>query len=153
MTPARDDPFDLGRFVEAQASDYPDALAELRAGRKLSHWMWYVLPQLRGLGSSWMADRYGLASAQEAEAYLAHPVLGPRLRECVAAMNGLDDRSAVQVLGSIDAMKFRSCLTLFLSVDPDDSVLRAALDKYFGGVPDDRTLALLEGSRRKTKDR
>ena len=144
--PAREDPFDLDRFVEAQAKDYARALAELRAGRKRTHWMWYVLPQLRGLGSSSMARLYGIGSAQEAAAYLAHPVLGPRLRECVAAMNALDGKSAVEVLGEIDAAKFRSCLTLFGSVDPGDAVWRDALDAFFAGVPDDRTLAILDGA-------
>lgn len=144
--PAREDPFDLDRFVEAQAKDYARALAELRAGRKRTHWMWYVLPQLRGLGSSSMARLYGIGSAQEAAAYLAHPVLGPRLRECVAAMNALDGRSAVEVLGEIDAAKFRSCLTLFGSVDPGDAVWRDALDAFFAGVPDARTLAILDGA-------
>jgi uncharacterized protein (DUF1810 family) len=144
--PAREDPFDLDRFVEAQEKDYARALAELRAGRKRTHWMWYVLPQLRGLGSSSMARLYGIGSAQEAAAYLAHPVLGPRLRECVAAMNALDGKSAVEVLGEIDAAKFRSCLTLFGSVDPEDAVWRDALDAFFAGVPDDRTLATLDGA-------
>lgn len=148
MSPANDDPFNLGRFVEAQAKNYTHALAELRAGRKLTHWMWYVLPQLRGLGSSSMATFYGIGSAQEAAAYLAHPVLGPRLRECVAAMNALDGLSAVQLLGSIDATKFRSCLTLFRAVDPKDNAFGEALDKYFAGVPDERTTAVLHGSQR-----
>jgi uncharacterized protein (DUF1810 family) len=146
MIPAHADPFNLGRFVEAQAKDYPRALAELRAGRKRTHWMWYVLPQLRGLGSSSMADFYGIGSAREAEAYLAHPVLGPRLRECVAAMNALDGPSAVQVLGGIDAAKFRSCLTLFRSVDPADALWGDALDTFFAGVPDERTLAILDAA-------
>lgn len=144
--PAREDPFDLDRFVEAQAKDYARALAELRAGRKRTHWMWYVFPQLRGLGSSSMARLYGIGSAQEAAAYLAHPVLGPRLRECVAAMNALDGRNAAEVLGEIDAAKFRSCLTLFGSVDPGSAVWRDALDAFFAGVPDDRTLAILDGA-------
>lgn len=148
MTPAHEDPFDLGRFIEAQAKDYQRALAELRAGRKQTHWMWYVLPQLRGLGSSSMARFYGLGSAREAEAYLAHPVLGPRLRECVAAMNALDGKSAVQVLGEIDAAKFRSCVTLFRAVDPEDTAWSAALDTYFAGIPDERTLAMLDAARR-----
>ena len=147
-TMADDDSCDLGRFVAAQRSNYDDALAELTAGRKLTHWMWYVLPQLRGLGSSSMAAFYGIGSAQEAAAYLAHPLLGPRLRECVAAMNALDGSSAVQVLGAIDATKFRSCLTLFRSVDPEDDAFGEALDKYFAGVPDEKSLALLRGSRR-----
>ncbi len=148
MVPADEDPFDLGRFVAAQANDYARALAELRAGRKQTHWMWYVLPQLRGLGSSSTAQFYGIGSAREAEAYLAHPVLGPRLRECVTAMNALDGPSAVQVLGQIDAAKFRSCVTLFRSVDPENDVWGKALDAFFAGVPDERTLAMLDGSRR-----
>ena len=141
-----DDPFDLGRFVDAQSKDYARALSELRAGRKTTHWMWYVLPQMRGLGASSMATRYGIGSLDEARAYLAHPVLGPRLIECVAAMNGLRGGSAAEVFGAIDAAKFRSCLTLFLAVEPDNAVLREALDKYYAGVADERTLALLGSS-------
>ncbi len=141
---APDDPYHLNRFVEAQAKDYVRALAELRAGKKQTHWIWYVLPQLRGLGSSSMATFYGIGSAQEAQAYLAHPVLGPRLKQCVAAMYALDGPSAVQVLGPIDAVKFRSCLTLFRAIDPADRSFHEALDKFYGGVPDGRTLALLE---------
>ena len=148
MTPAHEVPFDLSRFVEAQAKDYSRALAELRAGKKQTHWIWYVLPQLRGLGSSSMANFYGVGSVQEAEAYLAHPVLGSRLRECVAAMNALDALSAVQVFGQIDAAKFRSCLTLFRSVDPNDAIFSEALDKYFAGVPDEKSIALLNVLRR-----
>jgi uncharacterized protein (DUF1810 family) len=138
-----DDPFDLARFVSAQARDYDAALAELRAGRKTTHWIWYVLPQLRGLGTSAMSARYGIGSLDEARAYLAHPTLGPRLVECVAAMNALEGRSAVQVLGTIDAAKLRSCLTLFLAAEPGNAVLGRALDKYYAGAADERTLALL----------
>lgn len=141
-----DPPFDLDRFVEAQARDYATALAELRAGKKLTHWIWYVLPQLRGLGTSSRATYYGIASADEARAYLAHPVLGPRLAECVTAMNALRGLTATQVLGQIDAAKFRSCLTLFLSVDPQNAVFHEALDRYFAGVQDERTVALLGAS-------
>src|SRR4030095_1663858 len=133
---AADDPFDLTRFVDAQRASYDDALAELTAGRKTSHWMWYVLPQLRGLGMSQMARRYGIASLDEARAYLAHPVLGPRLIACVAAMNALPESNAERVLGSIDGVKFRSCLTLFLAADPGNAALRAALDKFYGGKQD-----------------
>ena len=142
------DPLNLSRFVEAQANDYPRALAELCAGQKQTHWMWYVLPQLRGLGSSSMASFYGIGSAAEAKAYLAHPVLGPRLRECVGAMNALDGLTAVQVLGEIDAAKFRSCLTLFRFVDPKVAGFGRALDKYFGGVQDEKSLELLRASQR-----
>ena len=138
------DPFDLRRFVDAQRANYEDALAELTAGRKLTHWMWYVLPQLRGLGASSMAQRYGIASLAEARAYLAHPVLGPRLMACVAAMNALPESNAERVLGPIDGVKFRSCLTLFLAADPGNAGLRTALDKFYAGEQDQRTLALLQ---------
>jgi uncharacterized protein (DUF1810 family) len=150
MTPTQEDPFDLSRFVIAQSKVYSYALAELRAGKKQTHWIWFVLPQLRGLGSSSRAIFYGIGSAQEAEAYLSHAVLGPRLRECVAAMNALDGLSAVQVLGQIDAAKFRSCLTLFRSVDPREVVFSEALDKFFSGVPDEASLDLLSASRHGT---
>lgn len=140
-----DDPFDLRRFVDAQRDDYDRALSELARGRKLTHWMWYVLPQLRGLGASAMAKRYGVASLDEARAYLAHPVLGPRLIACVDAMNGLPESDAERVLGAIDAVKFRSCLTLFLAADPGSAALRAALDKFYDGREDERTLVLLSG--------
>ncbi len=149
MTREGEDQFHLSRFVEAQAKDYSVALAELRAGRKHTHWIWYVLPQLRGLGSSSMATYYGIGSLQEAEAYLAHPVLGQRLRECVAAMNGLEGLSAVQVLGPIDAAKFRSCVTLFNVVDPKDPDFGEALKKYFANIPDEATLALVRRSATK----
>lgn len=144
MTLATDDPFNLGRFVEAQAKDYSRALAELRAGKKQTHWIWYVLPQLRGLGTSSYATFYGIGSAQEGRAYLAHPILGPRLRECVGAMNALVGLSAEQVLGPVDAAKFRSCLTLFHAVDQEDAVFSRALECYFAGVPDERSIALLK---------
>ena len=147
MTPTQEDPFDLSRFVIAQSKGYSCALAELRAGKKETHWIWYVLPQLRGLGSSSRAIFYGIGSAQEAEAYLSHAVLGPRLRECVAAMNALDGLSAVQVLGQIDAAKFRSCLTLFRSVDPREIVFSEALDKFSAGMPDEASLDLLSASK------
>lgn len=140
------DPFDLERFVAAQRANYDDALAELRAGRKTSHWMWYVLPQLRGLGQSAMARRYGIASLDEARAYLAHAVLGPRLRACVDAMNALPGSDPVRVLGAIDGVKLRSCLTLFLAAAPADPAFSAALAKYYGGNADERTRALLRNA-------
>jgi uncharacterized protein (DUF1810 family) len=145
---SRDDPFDLDRFVEAQASAYDTALAELRSGRKRSHWIWYVLPQLRGLGRSEMSVRYGLQSLDEAKAYLAHPVLGHRLRECVRALNALPGGDAVAVLGGIDAIKLRSCLTVFAEASERDSSFREALDKYFSGQPDAATLSLLRRATR-----
>jgi uncharacterized protein (DUF1810 family) len=141
-----EDPFNLDRFLQAQAKDYASALAELRAGKKVTHWIWYVLPQLKGLGTSSRAAFYGMRSADEARAYLAHRVLGARLTETVAAMNALRGLSAADILGPVDAAKFRSCLTLFLSVDPGNTFFREALDKYFAGVQDERTLALLRGS-------
>jgi uncharacterized protein (DUF1810 family) len=141
---ACDDPHDLERFVAAQAADHAVALAELRAGRKRTHWMWYVLPQLRGLGTSPMARRYGLAGLDEARAYLAHPLLGPRLLDCVAALNALPGDDAAAVLGGIDALKLHSCLTLYArAAGASAAPFRAALAKYYGGVEDTATLALL----------
>lgn len=144
MANASADPFDLARFVRAQEADYAQALAELRAGRKTTHWIWYVLPQLRDLGRSPRAQFYGIGSLAEARAYLTHPVLGARLRECVAALNALATADPVAVLGPIDAAKFRSCLTLFLAVAPEDAVLCAALARFYDGTRDERTLALLD---------
>jgi len=143
MTTEVSDPFNLNRFVEAQASDYEQALAELRAGRKRTHWIWHVLPQLRGLGFSQMSNRYGIGSIAEAESYLVHPILGPRLRTCVAALNSLVGLSAVEVLGDVDAAKFRSCLTLFAQIAGEKSLFSEALNKYFQGQPDRKTLSLL----------
>jgi len=134
---------DLDRFVTAQSRDYARALAELRAGRKQSHWMWYVLPQLRGLGHSHMAHTYGVAGREEAAAYLAHPILGPRLLECVQAVLQHTDLSAEEIFGGIDATKFRSCLTLFAAVAPDERCFQEALSRFYEGQPDDMTLALL----------
>jgi uncharacterized protein (DUF1810 family) len=133
----------LDRFVSAQERDYAQALAELVAGQKRSHWIWYVLPQLRELGRSQMAREYGIEDRREAAAYVAHPVLGPRLVECVQAILGHPDRSATEMLGDVDAMKFRSCLTLFGEVAPDEPCFAAALATFFGGKPDSETLRLL----------
>lgn len=138
-----DDPFDLARFVEAQTDDYPAALAEVRAGHKQTHWMWYVFPQLAGLGFSPTATRYAIQSRAEAEAYLAHPVLGPRLREIAAAAAGVEGRTATEVFGTPDDLKLRSCATLFAAVSPPGSVFHRLLDSYFQGQPDPRTLQLL----------
>lgn len=135
--------FDLDRFVTAQARDYAQALAELKAGQKRSHWIWYVLPQLRGLGRSEMANRYGIASREEARAYAAHPVLGARLRDCVRALLA-HDNSAAGMLGEVDALKFRSCLTLFTTAAPDECLFTEALERFFDGRPDAKTLQLLE---------
>jgi uncharacterized protein (DUF1810 family) len=138
-----DDPHDLARFVAAQSANYADALAELRAGRKRTHWSWYVLPQLAGLGASPMSVRYAISGLAEARAYLAHPLLGARLRECVVAMNGHEGLTAAAVLGEVDARKFHSCITLFARVAEPGSPFHAALDRYFAGVPDAATLSLL----------
>jgi uncharacterized protein (DUF1810 family) len=142
------DPFNLARFVEAQSRDYETALGEIRAGRKRSHWIWYILPQLSGLGSSRMSVTYGITGIEEARAYLAHPVLGVRLRECVEAMLASPHASADQILGDIDAMKFRSCITLFRQVEAKESCFDRALGRFFAGKPDSRTLDLLAQQRR-----
>ncbi len=134
----------LERFVQAQALDYERALAELRQGRKRTHWIWYVLPQLRALGRSEMARTYGIAGRDEAAAFLAHPLLGPRLLGCVEAMLDHADRSAVEILGEVDALKFRSCLTLFAAVAPGEPRFAAALAVFYGGLPDTETLRLLD---------
>ena len=138
-----DDPHDLDRFVAAQSATYADALAELRAGCKRTHWSWYVLPQLAGLGSSAISVRYAIAGPDEARAYLAHPLLGARLRECVAAMNRHEGTAAAAILGEVDARKFHSCATLFAQVAEPGSCFHEALARYFAGVPDAATLARL----------
>lgn len=137
----------LQRFVDAQRDSYAQALAELRAGRKRGHWIWYVLPQLHGLGRSALSQEYGIAGAAEATAYLAHPLLGPRLRECVQALLEHADRPAASLLGELDALKLRSCLTLFASVSPPDSLFQRALDGFFDGAGDPTTLRLLGAPR------
>jgi uncharacterized protein (DUF1810 family) len=134
---------DLEQFVEAQAGIYERALDELRGGRKRTHWMWFVFPQLRGLGRSAMADRYGLASLEEAGRYLAHPVLGPRLLECTVAVNSVEARSVAQIFGFPDDLKFHSSMTLFHLADPPDPAFGRALRKYFDGRDDSATLELL----------
>jgi uncharacterized protein (DUF1810 family) len=140
------DPHDLGRFVEAQQGDYERALAEIRAGRKRSHWMWYVFPQIDGLGFSATARHYAIKSRAEAEAYLAHPVLGPRLVECSEAALAVLGRSAHEIFGTPDDLKLRSCATLFAAVSPPGSVFERLLAKYYQGKPDDKTLRLLGGA-------
>ncbi|HEX7639687.1 MAG TPA: DUF1810 domain-containing protein [Burkholderiaceae bacterium] len=134
---------DLERFVTAQEPHMADVQAELLDGRKRTHWMWFVFPQLRGLGRSEMARRYGLASPAQARAYLAHPVLGPRLRGCVELLLKTRDRSAHDIFGSPDDLKLRSCLTLFREVEGEDSLFAQALERFFDGRPDPATLALL----------
>ena len=134
--------FDLQRFVDAQQGVIDAVRDELRAGRKRSHWMWFVFPQLQGLGSSAMAQHYGIASLEEARAYLAHAVLGPRLRECCALMLAVPERSAHEILGSPDDLKYRSCLTLFALAAPQEALFREGLERFYAGQPDPRTLAL-----------
>ena len=140
------DPHDLDRFVEAQSADYTQALAELRAGAKRSHWMWYVFPQFAGLGRSAMAQRFAVRSLAEAREYLRHPTLGPRLVECARAMLDVQGKSAEEILGSIDAIKLRSSATLFAHVTSAGSVFHRILDRYYGGAPDPRTLELIDAS-------
>jgi uncharacterized protein (DUF1810 family) len=142
------DPYDLNRFVEAQIANYDEALTELQAGRKRTHWSWYIFPQIHGLGSSAMSVRYAIRSLPEAMAYLAHEVLGPRLRECVESMNAHKGLSASEVLGDIDAQKFQSCLTLFAEAAPSEVLFSTALNKYFGGQRDAATLAVLARQQR-----
>lgn len=139
------DPFDLDRFVDAQDADgaYERALAELRAGRKVTHWMWFVFPQLRGLGMSHMAQKYGMTGLPEAAAFVGDIVLGPRYRACVSALNRHEGVSAHEIMGSPDDLKLHSSLTLFALAAPNEAGVRAALAKYFAGKPDPRTLELL----------
>ena len=147
--------YDLARFIDAQARCYARVLEELAAGEKTSHWMWFIFPQLRGLGVSATARHYGLAGLEEARAYLAHPLLGARLRECTRTLLALEGRTANEVFGSPDDLKLRSCLTLFLEAAGPapaaaDRVFGAALAKYYRGEPDPRTLGLLTSSASRT---
>ena len=133
----------LDRFLKAQEHTYPTALREIRNGRKESHWMWFIFPQMRGLGRSDMAYIYGIASRSEAEAYLAHPVLSAKLHEITEALLALEESNPNVIFGGIDAMKLRSSMTLFAAVSEDSSVFHRALEKFFGGKADQRTLELL----------
>jgi uncharacterized protein (DUF1810 family) len=145
-----DDPYSLQRFLDAQAPVYERVLGELRAGRKRSHWMWFVFPQIAGLGQSEMARRYAISSLAEAKAYLEHPVLGARLRECTELVNKVDGPSIEEIFGYPNDLKFHSSMTLFARAADDDNVFDAALRKYFGGAEDCQTLGRLEagnGSR------
>jgi uncharacterized protein (DUF1810 family) len=136
-----EDPYDLERFVAAQAAggSYDRAVAELRRGRKVSHWMWFVFPQVAGLGESAVSRRFAISGLAEARAYLAHPVLGPRLTECAGLVTAIGGATAEQVFGPVDAQKLRSCVTLFARADPAEPTLPQVLDQYFGGVPDAAT--------------
>ena len=136
----------LERFVIAQdaGETYASAVAELRAGRKIGHWMWFVFPQIAGLGTSPMSRRYAISSLEEARRYLAHPILGARLEECARILTELNDRTAPDIFGSIDAMKLRSSITLFARAAPESPLFRDVLDRYFDGLPDEGTDARLQ---------
>ena len=137
------DRFNLQRFVEAQEPVYDEVCRELRAGRKESHWMWFVFPQIAGLGQSPTSRRFAISSVAEASAYLAHPILGPRLRECATLALEVEGGSAGDIFGTVDAMKFRSSMTLFAKAGPNGGVFERCLEKYFAGAPDPATLARL----------
>ena len=142
-SPDLDDPFDLRRFVEAQRDDYDQASAEIAAGRKRSHWMWYIFPQFDGLAFSPTSRHYAIKSRDEARAYLNHPILGPRLRDCAGAVLQIEGKSANAIFGSPDDLKLRSSATLFACVSPPGSAFHLLIDRYFPGGPDQRTLELL----------
>lgn len=138
-----DDPYDLNRFLRAQEEDYEQALSEIRSGRKRTHWMWYIFPQIDGLALSPTSKHYAIKSIDEARAYLAHPVLGPRLLECAEAVVHVEGRTAREIFGPPDDLKLRSCATLFACVSPPGSVFERLLQKYYGGERDRKTLRLL----------
>jgi len=140
---APNDPFDLQRFVLAQASVYNQVLEQLRVGTKTSHWMWFIFPQIRGLGRSPISVEFAISSLEEAQAYLQHPILGPRLKECTSLVLLVQGRTALDIFGSPDDMKFRSSMTLFAQVSPKGDIFERALQKYFGGEQDSLTLARL----------
>ncbi|HEX3809902.1 MAG TPA: DUF1810 domain-containing protein [Rhizomicrobium sp.] len=137
-----DDPFDLARFVKAQDPVYGRVVQELRAGKKQTHWMWFIFPQIAGLGSSFMAQRFAISGLEEARAYLAHPLLGGRLRECTGLVLAVEGRTIHEIFGSPDDVKFRSCMTLFEEAE-SETAFKSALEKFFGGVQDEMTLQLL----------
>jgi uncharacterized protein (DUF1810 family) len=139
-------PFNLQRFVDAQSSEYEAVLAELRAGRKHSHWIWFIFPQLKGLGRSPTSEFYGIASLDEARAYLQHRTLGPRLLECTALVNQIEDRPIDEIFGFPDNLKFRSSMTLFARAAQDNAIFTSALEKYFSGQQDTRTIDLLQAN-------
>jgi uncharacterized protein (DUF1810 family) len=139
-------PYELERFVAEQEPVYSDVLGELRRGRKSGHWIWFIFPQVAGLGHSVMSQRFAISSLDEAREYLAHPVLGVRLRKCAEIVLTIRGRSATEIFGSVDAMKLRSCMTLFLRAAPDEAVFQQVLDRYYGGLADETTDARL-GSR------
>ena len=136
-------PYDLGRFIVEQDHTYAAALDELRRGHKAGHWIWFIFPQIAGLGHSPMSERFAISSLDEARSFLAHPILGARLRECAAVILAVRGRSAQEIFGSLDAMKVRSCMTLFHRAAPDEPVFAQVLERYYGGVADEMTDALL----------
>lgn len=138
---APNDPYDLQRFVLAQASVFDHVLDELQAGTKMSHWMWFIFPQIKGLGRSPISIEYAISGREEAQVYLQHAILGPRLKECTHLVLLIQGRTAFDIFGSPDDMKFRSSMTLFAQVSPDGDIFERALQKYFGGEPDSLTLA------------
>jgi uncharacterized protein (DUF1810 family) len=138
-----DDPFDLQRFVDAQNRVYESVCAELHAGKKNSHWMWFIFPQIKGLGHSEMARAYAVSSLAEAQAYLRHPLLGPRLRECSSLVAAIEDRTIADIFGYPDDLKFHSSMTLFAQATPDNDIFKTCLQKYFAGKMDSPTLAQL----------
>ena len=142
-TRRKEDPFDLNRFLQAQEDDYEQALSEIVSGRKRTHWMWYIFPQIDGLAFSSTSKRYSIKSVEEAKAYLEHPILGPRLLECAEAVIHLEDQSATEIFGSPDDLKLRSCATLFACVLPPGSVFDRLLTKYYRSGRDEKTLQLL----------
>ncbi|MFS0736140.1 DUF1810 domain-containing protein [Sphingomonas sp. 1P06PA] len=144
--PANIDRFDLDRFVMAQQTTYDRALTELRHGRKTSHWMWFIFPQVAGLGRSETARHYAIGSIEEAQAYLAHPLLSARYRECVGVLDTLEGTTADAVFGAVDAAKLRSSLTLFIEAAPDEPFFATAIQRWFGGERDQRTIDILATS-------
>lgn len=137
--------YDLDRFVLAQEYSYDTALSEIKKGRKTTHWIWYIFPQLKGLGVSYRSEQYGIENAEEARSYLSHPVLGARLREITKALLNLNENDAHKVMGYPDDMKLRSCMTLFAYISENDSIFHRVLEKYFDGKKDEATIKMLEG--------
>lgn len=137
--------YDLDRFVLAQEYSYDTALSEIKKGRKTTHWIWYIFPQLKGLGVSYRSEQYGIENAEEARSYLSHPVLGARLREITKAVLNLNENDAHKVMGYPDDMKLRSCMTLFAYISENDSIFHRVLEKYFDGKRDEATIKMLEG--------
>ena len=136
---------DLDRFVSAQEHIYQTALSEIQDGKKLSHWIWYIFPQLRGLGHSYRSEYYGIENIDEAKSYLTHPILGARLLEITEVLLKLNENDPLKVMGSPDDLKLKSCMTLFAYISENDSIFHRVLDKYFGGARDERTLSMIKG--------